>query len=108
MKFISTTLEVAPEFKETYSATELRTMQDWIIRRQMAMVPGVVEVNAFGGGIKQYEVTIDPNELNAIGLTINDVYEALESNNQNTGGAYIEKNHQANFIRGEGLARTLG
>ncbi len=101
------TLEVAPEFKDTYSSIELRTMQDWIIRRQMAMVPGVVEVNAFGGGIKQYEVTIDPNELNAIGLTINDVYSALESNNQNTGGAYIEKNHQANFIRGEGLARTL-
>ena len=101
------TLEVAPEFKDTYSTTELRTVQDWIIRRQMAMVSGVVEVNAFGGSTKQYEVTIDPNELNAIGLTINDVYNALESNNQNTGGAYIEKNHQANFIRGEGLARSL-
>ncbi len=101
------TLEVAPEFKDNYDATELRTIQDWIIRRQMAMVPGVVEVNAFGGSVKQYEVTIDPNELNAIGLTINDVYNALEKNNENTGGAYIEKNHQANFIRGEGLARSL-
>ena len=101
------TLEVAPEFKNKYDATELRTIQDWIIRRQMAMVPGVVEVNAFGGSAKQYEVSIDPNELKAIGLTINDVYEALENNNQNTGGAYIEKNHQANFIRGEGLARSL-
>jgi cobalt-zinc-cadmium resistance protein CzcA len=101
------TLEVAPEFKNKYDATELRTIQDWIIRRQMAMVPGVVEVNAFGGNVKQYEVSIDPNELKAIGLTINDVYEALENNNQNTGGAYIEKNHQANFIRGEGLARSL-
>jgi len=101
------TLEVAPEFKNKYDATELRTIQDWIIRRQMAMVPGVVEVNAFGGNAKQYEVSIDQNELNAIGLTINDVYEALENNNQNTGGAYIEKNHQANFIRGEGLARSL-
>lgn len=101
------TLEVAPEYKDKYDATELRTIQDWIIRRQMAMVPGVVEVNAFGGKAKQYEVSIDPNELNAIGLTINDVYKALENNNQNTGGAYIEKNHQANFIRGEGLARTL-
>ena len=101
------TLEVAPEFKNKYDATELRTIQDWIIRRQMAMVPGVVEVNAFGGNAKQYEVSIDPNELKAIGLTINDVYEALENNNQNTGGAYIEKNHQANFIRGEGLARSL-
>ena len=101
------TLEVAPEFKNTYDVTQLRTIQDWIIRRQMAMVPGVVEVNAFGGGIKQYEVSIDSNELNAIGLTISDVYNALENNNENTGGAYIEKNHQANFIRGEGLARSL-
>jgi len=101
------TLEVAPEFKNKFDATELRIIQDWIIRRQMAMVPGVVEVNAFGGNAKQYEVSIDPNELKAIGLTINDVYEALENNNQNTGGAYIEKNHQANFIRGEGLVRSL-
>ncbi|GAA3581727.1 CusA/CzcA family heavy metal efflux RND transporter [Snuella lapsa] len=101
------TLEVAPEFKDQYSTTDLRTIQDWIIRRQMAMVPGVVEVNAFGGAIKQYEVTIDPNELKAINLSISDVYQALENNNQNTGGAYIEKNHQANFIRGEGLARTI-
>ena len=101
------TLEVAPEFKDTYDITELRTIQDWIIRRQMAMVPGVVEVNAFGGNVKQYEVAIDQNELNAIGLSINDVYNALENNNQNTGGAYIEKNHLANFIRGEGLARSL-
>jgi len=73
------TLEVMPEFKNKYNATELRTIQDWIIRRQMAMVPGVVEVNAFGGNAKQYEVSIDPNELKAIGLTINDVYEALEN-----------------------------
>jgi len=101
------TLEVAPEYKSNYDATELRSIQDWIIRRQMAMVSGVVEVNAFGGNAKQYEVTIDPHELNAIGLAIRDVYQALENNNANTGGAYIEKNHQANFIRGEGLARTL-
>jgi cobalt-zinc-cadmium resistance protein CzcA len=101
------TLEVLPEFKDKYDATELRTIQDWIIRRQMAMVPGVVEVNAFGGSAKQYEVSIDPNELNAINLSVSDVYKALENNNQNPGGAYIEKNHQANFIRGEGLARSL-
>lgn len=101
------TLEVKEEFNDKYSLTELRTIQDWIVRRQMAMVPGVVEVNAFGGNKKQYEVTVDPNELLAIGTTISEVYEALENNNQNTGGAYIEKNHQANFIRGEGLARTV-
>lgn len=101
------TLKVQPEFKDTYSITELRTMQDWIVQRQMAMVEGVVEVNAIGGKIKQYEVAVDPNELNSIGLTITDIFEALETNNQNTGGAYIEKNHQANFIRGEGLVRNL-
>ena len=101
------TLKVKPAFKDKYSITDLRTMQDWIVQRQMAMVKGVVEVNAIGGKIKQYEVALDPNELRAIGLTITDVFEALEVNNQNTGGAYIEKNHQANFIRGEGLARNL-
>ncbi|MGY5851789.1 CusA/CzcA family heavy metal efflux RND transporter [Salegentibacter sp. F14] len=101
------TLEVEEEFTDEYSTTELRTIQDWIVRRQMAMVSGVVEVNGVGGMIKQYEVAVDPDELKAIGLSISDVFTALESNNQNTGGAYIEKNHQANFIRGEGLARSV-
>ncbi|MCM5662514.1 CusA/CzcA family heavy metal efflux RND transporter [Galbibacter mesophilus] len=101
------TLEVDDEHQGEYSATELRTIQDWIVRRQMAMVTGVVEVNAFGGNKKQYEVAVDPDELRAIGITISEVFSALENNNQNTGGAYIERNHQANFIRGEGLARTV-
>jgi len=101
------TLKVKPEYKDKYSVTDLRTIQDWIVQRQMAMVEGVVEVNAIGGKIKQYEVAVDPNELRAIGLTITDIFDALEANNQNTGGAYIEKNHQANFIRGEGLVRSL-
>lgn len=101
------TLAVEPEYQDQYSSMELRSMQDWIVRRQMAMVPGVVEVNAFGGNIKQYEVAVDPDELKAIDLTINDIFVALEQNNQNTGGAYIEKSHMANFIRGEGLARSI-
>ncbi|MCB9050524.1 MAG: CusA/CzcA family heavy metal efflux RND transporter [Lewinellaceae bacterium] len=101
------TLQVDPAYQDQYSAKNLRSIQDWIVRRQMAMVPGVVEVNAFGGRIKQYEVAVGPDELRAIGLTITDVFEALEQNNQNTGGAYIEKDHQANFIRGEGLARSI-
>ena len=101
------TLKVKPEFRDKYSTSDLRTMQDWIVQRQMAMVDGVVEVNAIGGKIKQYEVAVDPNDLKAIGITISDVFEALGANNQNTGGAYIEKNHQANFIRGEGLVRSL-
>lgn len=101
------TLEVDSAHANQYSASDLRTMQDWIVRRQMAMVPGVVEINAFGGNVKQYEVAVNPDELKAIGLTISDVFNALEQNNQNTGGAYIEKDHYANFIRGEGLARSL-
>lgn len=101
------TLEVAPEFTDKYSLTDLRTFQDWIVRRQMAMVPGVVEVNGFGGNIKQYEIAIHPEKLKSMGLTIADVFTALEKNNENTGGAYIVKNHQANFIRGEGLIRDL-
>lgn len=101
------TLKVQPEFKDKYSSTDLRTMQDWIVARQMAMVPGVVEINAIGGKSKQYEVAVDPNKLKAFDVTILEVFEALKVNNQNTGGAYIEKNHQANFIRGEGLARSL-
>ncbi|WP_339704510.1 CusA/CzcA family heavy metal efflux RND transporter [uncultured Kriegella sp.] len=101
------TLDVDEGYEGDYSTTELRTMQDWIVHRQMAMVPGVIEVNAFGGNIKQYEVAVDPDELRSIGITISDVFSALEKNNQNSGGAYIERNHQANFIRGEGLARTV-
>ena len=94
------TLEVDSAHDGQYSIMELRTIQDWIIRRQMAMVEGVVEINAFGGDIKQYEVSVDPAELKSLGLTIGDVFTALKSNNSNTGGAYIEKNHYANFIRG--------
>ena len=94
-------------FENKYSPTELRTIQDWIVTRQMALVPGVVEVNSFGGNVKQYEIALDPNRLNSMGVSINEVFDALEQNNSNTGGAYIEKNHQANFIRGEGLARTI-
>lgn len=101
------TLKVDSVHKGQYSSSDLRTMQDWIVARQMAMVPGVVEINAIGGKIKQYEVAIDPDELKSIGLTISDIFTALEKNNQNTGGAYIEKDHYANFIRGEGLARSL-
>ncbi len=101
------TLEVEPGYDTIYDDMELRSIQDWIIKRQMAMVPGVVEVNSFGGRGKQYEVSVNPDKLRSMDLTVQDVFRALENNNQNTGGAYIEKNHQANFIRGEGLMRSL-
>jgi len=100
-------LKVEKGYEGQYDAMELRTIQDWIVKRQMALVPGVVEVNAAGGFVKQYEVAINPDRLKSFGVTMSEVFEALKNNNANTGGAYIEKNHQANFIRGEGLARSL-
>ncbi|MBN4084888.1 CusA/CzcA family heavy metal efflux RND transporter [Flavobacteriaceae bacterium AH-315-B10] len=101
------TLEVEPEFKDKYTDVDLRTYQDWIVKRQMAMLKGVVEVNSFGGNIKQYEVAVNPERLKSMGISIAEIFNALEINNENTGGAYIVKNHKANFIRGEGLARSL-
>lgn len=94
-------------YKGQYDAMELRSMQDWIVKRQLAMIPGVVEVNSFGGRVKEYEIAIMPGRLKSMGVSITELFEALENNNQNTGGAYIEKNHRAYFIRGEGLARSI-
>ena len=101
------TLEVEEAYKDQYTPIELRTIQDWIVKRQMSMVPGVVEVNGSGGRIKQFEVAVDPNKLRAMDISMAEIFTALEENNQNAGGAYIERNHQANFIRGEGLARSI-
>ena len=101
------TLKAEKGYEDKFSPTELRTVQDWIVKRQLALTEGVVEVNAFGGKIKQYEIAIDPAKLNAMDVTMAEVFAALQENNVNTGGAYIEKNKMANFIRGEGLARSL-
>nr|WP_308571877.1 CusA/CzcA family heavy metal efflux RND transporter [uncultured Prevotella sp.] len=90
-----------------YSPRELRTIQDWTIKRQLTMIPGVVEVNSFGGSIKQYEVALSPERLNAMHVSIGEVFNALKRNNVNTGGAYIEKDHKANFIRGEGVVKSV-
>lgn len=92
-----------PGFEKKYDITELRTIQDWIVRRQLLGVKGVAEVSSFGGKLKQYEIAVNPDRLNAYGITINDVFTALESNNQNTGGAYIEKGPTVLYIRSEGL-----
>ena len=96
---------VRPEkgYESKYDETELRTIQDWVIRRQLLGTPGVAEVSSFGGKLKQYEIAINPDKLQAFRLTINDVFDALEANNQNTGGAYIEKAETVLFIRTEGL-----
>lgn len=93
--------------EKKYSAKELRTMQDWIVRRQLNGTPGVAEINSFGGELKQYEVGINPDRLKAMGVSITDIFTALEKNNQNTGGAYIDKKPNAYFIRGIGLVASL-
>ncbi len=90
-------------YESKYNETELRTIQDWIVRRQLLGVKGVAEVSSFGGKLKQYEIAVNSNKLQSYNLTINDVFTALEKNNQNTGGAYIEKSSTALFIRSEGL-----
>ncbi|MBL7690716.1 MAG: CusA/CzcA family heavy metal efflux RND transporter [Flavipsychrobacter sp.] len=90
-----------------YSAMDLRTMQDWIVSRQLYGIAGVAEVTAFGGITKQYEVTLSPERLKAMNVTIPEVFNALEKNNENTGGAYIEKKPNAYFIRGVGLMGNI-
>ena len=96
-----------PGFEKKYDVTELRTIQDWIVRRQLLGVEGVAEVSSFGGKLKQFEIAIDPNKLQSFNITIADVFTALEKNNQNTGGAYIEKGPKVLYIRSEGLISTI-
>lgn len=93
--------------EKKYDAKALRTMQDWIVARQLYGTSGIAEVNSFGGELKQYEVAINPNRLRAMGVSVSEVFNALEKNNQNTGGAYIDKKPNAYFIRGIGLVTSL-
>ncbi|MGJ8665888.1 MAG: CusA/CzcA family heavy metal efflux RND transporter [Patiriisocius sp.] len=100
-------LDVTPEYKDKYTAQDLRTIQDWVVKRQLSGIPGVVEVNTWGGFLKQYEVAINTEKLNAMNITANDIFTALEMNNSISGGGYIEKVNQAFFIRGEGLISSF-
>ena len=100
-------LKVDEQHRKDYDAMELRTIQDWIVKRQLSGIPGIVEINSFGGYMKQYEIAIDPDVLSALQLTISDVFDALEKNNQNTGGSYIEKGSKAYYIRSEGMITQI-
>ena len=100
-------LKVAPGYEEKYDAMELRTIQDWMVKRQLSGIPGIVEINSFGGYLKQYEVAVDPDALFSLNITIGEVFEALSSNNQNTGGSYIEKAKNAYYIRSEGMITRI-
>ncbi|MFN8357624.1 MAG: CusA/CzcA family heavy metal efflux RND transporter [Spirosomataceae bacterium] len=95
-------------YEHRYNLMQLRTIQDWIVKRQLAGIPGVIEISSFGGFVKQYEVSVNPERLRAMGVTITELFDALAQNNGNTGGSYIEKSDQAFFIRGEGTVKQIG
>jgi heavy metal efflux system protein len=100
-------LAVKKGFEAKYNPMELRTLQDWVVRREMLGTPGVADINSYGGFVKQYEIAVNPERLRAMNLTLTDIFNALEKNNENTGSAYIDKNPNAYFIRGIGLVRSL-
>ncbi|MDX2001386.1 MAG: CusA/CzcA family heavy metal efflux RND transporter [Chitinophagales bacterium] len=100
---------IAPKsgYEDEYSAMQLRTIQDWIVKPQLTGTPGVAEINTLGGFLKQYEIAIQPDKLKSMNTTVPEIFEALERNNQNTGGAYIDKKPYAYFIRGIGMASSI-
>ncbi len=100
-------IDVAPGYEDHYTITDLRTIQDWVVRRQLSGIPGVVEVNTWGGFLKEYEVAIDPERLKSMQIDLSKVYEVLSNNNSIAGGGYIERTNEAFFIRGEGLVQNL-
>ena len=101
------TIRAKEGYEHKYSLTQLRTMQDWIVRKQLSGPPGVAEVSGWGGYVKQYEVAINTDQLNASGVSVNEVFEALQRNNANTGGSYIEQNSNQYYIRGIGVVKNL-
>lgn len=101
------TLGTKDGFENKYSATDLRTIQDWVIRRRLSGINGVVEINSWGGYLKQYEVAINPSQLIAMDINLMEVYAALEANNSISGGSYIEKTSQSYFIRGDGQVKSV-
>ena len=101
------TVRARKGYENKYTLTQLRTIQDWIVRKQMSGTPGVAEVSGWGGYVKQYEVAIDNERLNANGITVGEVFSALEKNNSNTGGSYIEENSSQYYIRGIGRVGSL-
>lgn len=97
----------AKGYEQKYDAVELRSIQDWIVRRQLLGVKGVAEVSSFGGKLKQYSVEVNAAKLFSYNITIDDVFNALQRNNENTGGAYIEKGPSILYIRSEGLIQSI-
>lgn len=94
-------------YEKKYSAMDLRTIQDWIVRTQLAGTPGVAEISGWGGYVKQYEIALNNDKINSFNITVSDIYTALANNNENTGGSYIEQKSNSYFIRGLGLVKDL-
>lgn len=101
------TVRAEKGYEDRYTLTQLRTIQDWIVRKQLAGTPGVAEISGWGGYVKQYEVAVNTDQLNANGLSIGDLYDALQRNNANTGGSYIEQNSNQYYIRGLGVVKSF-
>ncbi len=101
------TIQPKKGYENKYTPMDIRTIQDWIVRRQLLGTEGVADVSGYGGFTKQYEVAIDPEKLRSMNVTIPEVFAALEKNNQNTGGAYIDEKPFAYFIRSEGMVENL-
>ncbi len=100
-------LAVEKGYEKEYNPMELRTIQDWVVRREMLGTPGVADINSYGGFVKQYEIAVNPERLRGMNLTLTDIFNALEKNNENTGSAYIDKKPNAYFIRGIGLVKSI-
>ncbi|MFT7545915.1 MAG: cobalt-zinc-cadmium resistance protein CzcA, partial [Gammaproteobacteria bacterium] len=94
-------------YEEKFNLSELRTTQDWLVKRQLTGIEGVVEVNTLGGYLKQYEVSIDPDIMKSMNLSITEVFDALNNSNESTGGAYIEKGPKTYYIRSSGTAKSM-
>lgn len=101
------TVRAKKGYEDKYSLTDLRTLQDWIVRKQLSGTPGVAEVSGWGGYVKQYEVAINTDRLNANGISVSEIFDALQRNNANTGGSYIEQNSNQYYIRGIGVVKSL-
>jgi cobalt-zinc-cadmium resistance protein CzcA len=99
-------LKTKPGYEDQYDAMQLRTIQDWIVKRQLAGTPGIIEISSFGGFLKQYEIALDPLLLESTEISIAEVFDALAKNNQNSGGSYIEKTTNAYYIRSEGVLKS--
>ena len=99
-------LEVEKKYKHRYSLLELRTIQDWIVKRQLSGIKGIIEISTFGGNLKQYEISLNPIKMKSLNITVNDIIDAVKKNNQNIGASYLKKADKSYYIRTEGLFQS--